>query len=379
MFESKPFQVQREAAIALAQLCCNEDSLPQGSPASPIISNLICRRMDRELSTFARANGCTYTRYADDLTFSTHLPQLPAALATHGNVDTNDSDVSLGSKLVDIINNHSFDINDEKIRLQPRHARQTVTGLVVNDQIGLPLEWWKELRAMLYAINTHGLANASSVWASRYDSRFRSGQSPSIDRVMNGRLLLARMVAGNRSRKYLRYARQWLEVSTELVCDTIRDDVERSVRPVVPNDGTFTYDLAISFASEQQDRVDRFVDHFESAGLAVFYAPRSQANAQMIGEELPDYLERAFGSESKRCIIFASVDYVEKVWTGYERQVIISTFVQRGPGYVWPIMFDDVKIDGLPDSIGYMGPSDGTDEEIASALADRLVKEKWSQ
>ena len=229
---------------------------------------------------------------------------------------------------------------------------------------------------MIHSVKVHGIQGASHAWITKYDTRVRSGEPPSLDHVINGKLLFARMVAGPKSPKYRRHANAWAEVAGSTVYATVQDDIDNHEDSVQSVTHGYKYDLAISFASEQKDRVDSFVQIFERAGLSVFYAPRPQASARMIGEELPRYFESVFGTEARRCIIFASEDYGEKVWTGYERQVIIDTFVKRRAGYVWPIMFDDVKIEGLPGSIGHMSPSDGTDEEIALAIVDRLMEEK---
>ncbi len=75
MFQAPPFRFGREAAMTLAQLACvPEDNgpLPQGGVLSPYIANVICRRMDQRLSAIARQHRCSFTRYADDLTFSTN-------------------------------------------------------------------------------------------------------------------------------------------------------------------------------------------------------------------------------------------------------------------------------------------------------------------
>ena len=58
----------------LAQIGCHNNTLPQGSPCSPVISNLVAHILDIRLVSLAAKTGCTYTRYADDLTFSTNLP-----------------------------------------------------------------------------------------------------------------------------------------------------------------------------------------------------------------------------------------------------------------------------------------------------------------
>src|SRR5687767_6549945 len=106
-----------------------EDRLPQGAPTSPIISNLICARMDAELQYLAQACRCRYTRYADDITFSTKMPRVPTILAHR---DPASNVWSLGDKLESLIEAHGFEINYAKVRVRGRRQRQIVTGLKVN-------------------------------------------------------------------------------------------------------------------------------------------------------------------------------------------------------------------------------------------------------
>ena len=70
LFMAGPYNLGTEAATVLAQLCCHENQLPQGAPTSPIVSNMICSRLDFELQRHAGKHHCRYTRYADDITFS---------------------------------------------------------------------------------------------------------------------------------------------------------------------------------------------------------------------------------------------------------------------------------------------------------------------
>ncbi|MDJ0742704.1 MAG: reverse transcriptase domain-containing protein [Xenococcaceae cyanobacterium MO_167.B27] len=71
LFMAKPYNCTEEVATILAQICCYDNQLPQGSPTSPIISNMICSKLDSQLQRLAKKHQCIYTRYADDITFST--------------------------------------------------------------------------------------------------------------------------------------------------------------------------------------------------------------------------------------------------------------------------------------------------------------------
>jgi len=79
LFESYPLNLNHSVATVLSHICCHEGCLPQGAPTSPMISNMIAYKLDREFSSLARINNCSYSRYADDITFSfthnrSHLP-----------------------------------------------------------------------------------------------------------------------------------------------------------------------------------------------------------------------------------------------------------------------------------------------------------------
>lgn len=77
MFARKPYGLGVKAATVLAQVCCFENGLPQGAPTSPIISNMICGKLDADLQKLAQRYNCLYSRYADDITFSTHAKSFP--------------------------------------------------------------------------------------------------------------------------------------------------------------------------------------------------------------------------------------------------------------------------------------------------------------
>ena len=75
------FMLHPSVATVLAQIACHDNGLPQGSPCSPVISNLIGHLLDLRLCKLATRYGCTYSRYADDITFSTNKPDFPSGIA----------------------------------------------------------------------------------------------------------------------------------------------------------------------------------------------------------------------------------------------------------------------------------------------------------
>ena len=79
--KDKHFALHERVETIIAQIACHDNELPQGSPCSPVISNLIAHLLDVRLARLAKAHKCTYSRYADDITFSTNRKEFPSDLA----------------------------------------------------------------------------------------------------------------------------------------------------------------------------------------------------------------------------------------------------------------------------------------------------------
>jgi RNA-directed DNA polymerase len=119
-------------------------ALPQGSAASPALSNLVARRLDARLSGLARKLGWTYTRYADDLTFSADEPA--AAKVAY-----------LMARVRHLAQDEGFQVNEAKTRVQRSGGAQTVTGVIVNERAGVPRKIVRRLRAILHRAKFEGL------------------------------------------------------------------------------------------------------------------------------------------------------------------------------------------------------------------------------
>lgn len=133
LFMAQPFGASPAIATVLAQICCHEGSLPQGAPTSPVVSNMISSRLDAQLLRLSRDHGCTYTRYADDLTFSKRKGVFPRQLA----LENAEGDFVVGNELREVIEKNGFQIHPDKIHLYRNTHRQTVTGLTVNTGVNV--------------------------------------------------------------------------------------------------------------------------------------------------------------------------------------------------------------------------------------------------
>src|SRR6185295_1316265 len=157
MFMSKPYELPLTVARDLANICCHPvtKTLPQGAPTSPVVSNMICGTLDFGLRKLAEEHHCTYTRYADDLTFSTTRKLFPKQI-----VEVIDPlDLKAGWKIGDAVQQviiaNSFRINQKKVRLRRLGQRFEVTGLVVGTGVNIPREYIRSVRGMLHAWEKH--------------------------------------------------------------------------------------------------------------------------------------------------------------------------------------------------------------------------------
>lgn len=203
MFMAPPYNLPGTAATVLAQLCCHNKALAQGAPTSPIISNMVCSRLDGELQRLAKNRRCTYTRYADDITFSSNQVVFPVELASIA-VTSGKRHTAIGAELASIISSNGFSINQKKARLQLRTERQHVTGLIVNHHPNTHRKNLSQLRAMLHAWHKYGLTKASTVFAKKWDHRNRRPDSiaPRFQMVIKGKLDFVGMVKTKSNRRY---------------------------------------------------------------------------------------------------------------------------------------------------------------------------------
>lgn len=202
----KPFNFPIPVANVLAGMCSMKETrtledgtkkdfyvLPQGAPTSPIITNMICDTLDRRLAGLANRFGIRYTRYADDITFS----------SMH-NVYQEDGDFR--KELARIIQSQGFTINEKKTRLQRIGGRQEVTGIIVSDKLNVTQKYVRDIRNLLYIWDRYGYGVAYSKFFPKYKEEkghVKKG-NPDLVNVLYGKLLYMKMVKGEDDSVYKR-------------------------------------------------------------------------------------------------------------------------------------------------------------------------------
>lgn len=228
MFMAKPYLLNSHVATVLAQICCHNNHLPQGAPTSPVLSNMICAKLDSELQRLARKHRCYYTRYADDITFSTNRLPFPGALALRQG-ESPDDKVTLGVELAGAIEGNGFRINYEKVRLQSRSRCQQVTGITVNRLPNVRRSFIRKTRGMLHAWEKWGLGKAEEEFHSHYDLKHRN---PAVEHVpfkevVHGRLTYLKMVKGSSDPVYAKLRERYDRLDPRFKDIPIRSSYDR--------------------------------------------------------------------------------------------------------------------------------------------------------
>ncbi len=200
MFE--PFNLNGDKeplAFLLASLCTHpfeidgevKTVLPQGSPTSPTITNILCKKLDRRLTGLANRFGATYTRYADDITFS----------SPHNIYN----DEAFNKELKRIIEeDQKLEVNPKKTRLQKSVYRQEVTGLIVNDKVNVRRRYVKQIRMWLYYWEKYGYEKAEQIFKRDYiaDKGHVKNLNAHLTNVLDGKLEFLKMVKGAKDGTY---------------------------------------------------------------------------------------------------------------------------------------------------------------------------------
>jgi RNA-directed DNA polymerase len=159
--------------------------LPQVSPTSAVFSNIVCHKLDRRLSGIAKRFHLNYTRYADDISFS----------SMHNVYQENDDFIKEVQK---VIKDQNFDIKESKTRLQKTGFRQDFTGLIINKKVNVRKRYTKQIRICLYYWEKYGYNKAEAIFLRDYfiDKGHAKKVKPNFQNVLSGKFEYVKMVKG---------------------------------------------------------------------------------------------------------------------------------------------------------------------------------------
>ena len=188
------------SGLATVRMDNGEEVLAQGFATSPTLSNFICREMDKEIAGVAAAQGITFTRYADDLTFSSDAD----ILRPQG---------ELAQQVKTIVERYGFILNEAKTHLQRRGRRQEVTGLMVTEKVNVSRRYVREIRSLLYIWERYGYEDAcQAAWKSYKQQHGKTKghrHHVSLNKVLGGKLNYMKMVRGADDPLYQRFVSRY--------------------------------------------------------------------------------------------------------------------------------------------------------------------------
>ena len=213
-----PFNLPKEVANVVAGLCSHTNAdmtgnvLPQGAATSPLLTNAICDTLDRRMRGVAKRFGLHYSRYADDMTFS----------SMH-NVYQEGS--NFRNEIKRLIEEQGFKMNDKKTRLMRDGDRQEVTGLTVNQRVNVTRKYVHDIRWILHCWEKDGYGKAYALFYDYYKRTkgyIKKGE-PVIENVIGGKLNYMRMVKGENNTTYRKLLERFLKLQGLVFVDTETD------------------------------------------------------------------------------------------------------------------------------------------------------------
>lgn len=330
IFRNIPYKMGLPAATVLAQLCTHNGRLPQGASTSPVLSNLAATSLDKKLVQIAKKFHLTYTRYADDLTFSSNKPF--SNLLVEREVEENGNEKHrVGRLLEQVIKDAGFEISHNKTRLQHKSQRQEVTGLVVNEGVNVNRKFIRKTRAMINEWDKGLLEAEVRFIKQRYNVTDAEIKTSKLDgsiykRAIYGNLSFIKMVKGEEHSPYLTLCKKVLEL------DNNPPEFIKKLKGVFD-----MYDVFICHASENKADValplhaalaergiNAFVDCFEINW----------------GDSLVAKINTAL-QKSKYVIAVISEESLNKSWPMKELHAVLSSEIGSEQTKLLPLMVGD--------------------------------------
>ena len=361
LFMARPFFMGPAAAAVMAQLVTHRNGLPQGAPTSPALSNFIAATLDRRLTRLAKENGVSYSRYADDITFSTNKATFPPALA----LTEESSRVIPGEALERAIAASGFSINHRKVRLQNRHQRQTVTGLTVNAKTNVQRKRMRRIRAMIHAWEKFGLDNAGAEHFAKYRKAQAAGRyRPPNDvgrafrNIVYGQLAFLKMVRGKEDPVFLKFCARLIDLDP---------NPSRFIRQMVF--GAADFDVFISHASEDKEAIARPIyASLQKRGIKAFLDEEHIG----WGENFTTKINTALGA-ARNVVCVISQNSIDKDWPLAEVNTALAMEV-NGQKTTLPVIVGKPDLSKLPLIRSKKYLSWNGDAEAVAAEVQKLLR-----
>ena len=135
----------------------------------------------------------------------------------------------------------------------------------------------------------------------------------------------------------------------------------------------YKYDVALSFAGEDRVYVEKVATFLKQQKVKVFYDKFEETN--LWGKNLYTHLSNIYKDEARYTVMFISKFYASKLWTNHERESAQARAFDENSEYILPARFDDTKIPGVLNTVGYISLSDHTPNEFAEIICKKLGKE----
>lgn len=183
---SKKLGLASEVAFYVSRLVATPKGLPQGAPSSPLISNMICLGMDKQLMHLSHEYHYQYTRYADDLTFSFN-----SSFYFYRHF-CSDEKLRLPNKLrnaiTDFHGTESFKINENKSFYSFSYSRQLVTGVVCNQKTNIKREQYRRLRSTLHRLSNEDIEGAMGCYYGKSIAKLTDAERGMFEASLRGSL-----------------------------------------------------------------------------------------------------------------------------------------------------------------------------------------------
>lgn len=343
LFISKLFGFNPRVSTILARICTFEGSLPQGASTSPILANVIANSLDRKFLEIARSEKIKYSRYSDDITFSSSKKVIPKSIVKEFFDNEDRREITLGDQLKDAVRTSGFVINDQKTRLMMPNNRQVVTGLTVNERVNVRRSDISRLRMIIFSVKKVGFQEASKTWS--------TGEEEHLKKHIVGWLAHIKQVRGASDPVLAKLCLQAHDAGlTDIKWIEELADMRKE------------FDVFLSHASEDKEHVRKLNDALVNKGVKVFFDESSIKWGDSIVEKVNHGLLK-----SRFFMPYLTETFSKKGWTNKELNSSISMNISR-KGRILPIKSSDFAVDEkyplLNETLYKTWPSDVNEEEV---------------